>query len=193
MAFAEITCAHCGKKALRRSGDVTRSRKLGWPIYCDKACAGLARRLAAPKTDEQKKAEKAAYDEEYRAKNKAILKAKKASYYARNHDREKEREARKRRMPQHVEYCRTPEYRAWKREYDKEHRAKKQFGEFWECFLLSQDIHEAAVSKAGGWYELALMKGTLNKAIQRRRDYERLDREEPEDGALGNLERGERW
>lgn len=190
MALTEITCAHCGMLAMRRSGDVTRSRKLGWPIYCDRTCAGLAHRLAVPKTTEQKKIEKAVYDEEYRAKNVASLRAKKASYYAENHDREKERETRQRRMPQHIEYCRRPEYRAWKKEYDREYLAKKRFGEFWESALLCLDIRRKALELAGGDYELRLAKGYFanRTTIARRREYDRLDREELEDSPLGNLD-----
>lgn len=185
-------CAYCGKECDKSAGHVNRAIAAGFNLYCGRECSGLGRRKP-PKTKEQRIAEKAAYDADYRAKNLAALKAKKAAYYSENHDREKEREYRKRTMARHVEYCRRPEYKAWKREYDKVFRAKQDYGEFWECFLLMMDIHAEATRIAGGKYELLLAKGYFDRStIKRRRDYERLDREEPEIGALGNLERGER-
>ncbi len=187
----KFNCAQCGKETDRAPGHVNRARRLGNNLYCGRACSAIGRQTDT-RTDAEKRAAKSAYDAEYRAKNITEIKAKKATYYAENHDREKEREYRKRTMARHVEYCRRPEYREYKREYDKEYRAKQDYGEFWECFLLAMSIRDEAVRQAGGDYELRLMKGTMNKAIKRRRDYERLDREEPEDFALGDLERGER-
>ena len=80
------------------------------------------------------KAEKAAYDREYRAKNRALLKAKRAAYYAKVGPlrRDKEREIRKKRMPQHIEYCRRPEYKKYKFTYDRKREAA-EYGEFAEC------------------------------------------------------------
>jgi len=43
--------------------------------------------------------------------------------------------ARKVRMPLHIEYCRQPAYKAWKREYDRRHRAA-EFGELVKGPLL---------------------------------------------------------
>ena len=185
-------CAQCGKECDKPTGHVNRARERGLNLYCGRVCSGLGRRRKVQPTKDELIERKRLYDIEYRAKNLARIKADKAAYYAANHDRDKEQEYRQRTMARHVEYCRRPEYRAYKQQYDRQYRARQEYGEFWESFLLTQQIHEAAVEKAGGWYELALMKGTLNKAIQRRRDYERLDREEPEAGALGNIELGER-
>lgn len=186
-----ITCAHCGCQCDKRAGEVNRARKAGLAIYCGRGCAGLGRRKDT-RTPEQKKADKAAYDAEYRAKNRSVLKDKKAAYYAENHDRDKERELRQNRMPQHVEYCRRPEYRAQKKVYDRKYRAEKFYGELAEAFVLTLEIRDAALEKAGGDYELRMMKGTMSKSQKRRRDYERLNRKEPEVSPLGNLERSER-
>ena len=89
---------------------------------------------------------KAAYDREYRKNNRAMLKAKKKAYYAKVGPlrRDKEREERKKRMPLHIEYCRRPEYKAWKKEYDKKRREAK-FGDFKDAhavlMALVKEIH----------------------------------------------------
>ena len=75
------------------------------------------------------KAEKAVYDREYRRKNRGWLKAKQAAYFQRTYDPVQAAIERKKRMPQHVEYCRQPAYRAWKKEYDRKLRASR-FGAF---------------------------------------------------------------
>ncbi len=190
-----IECAHCGAVSVKPTGAVNRARSIGASLYCSRTCAGLGRRKA-PKSPAQKKAEKAAYDAEYRAKNRASLKAKKAAYYANNHDREKEREYRKKRMPQHVEYCRRPEYRVKKKAYDRPHRAKKFYGPLWEAALLTQDIRNAVLEQQSD-YEIRLAKGTLSKSQKRKRDYDQNQRSRtvgqvPQVGPLVNLERGER-
>lgn len=191
----QIECAHCGKVADKAAGAVNRARKSGSPLYCDRFCAGLARRKAR-KTSAQKKAEKAAYDAKYRAKNRAALKAKKAAYYAANHDREKEREYRQKRMPKHVEYCRRPEYRVKKKAYDHVYRAKKDYGPMWEIQLLTLDIRNAVLERQTD-YEIRLAKGTLGKSQKRKRDYDQNHRtspvgQVPQVGPVVNLERGER-
>jgi hypothetical protein len=79
------------------------------------------------------KAEKAAYDREYRKKNLALLKVKKADWFKKTYDPVKAAKERKKRMPYHVEYCRQDWYKAWKKEYDKKRRAS-QFGQFNEAY-----------------------------------------------------------
>jgi hypothetical protein len=79
-----------------------------------------------------KKEKKVAYDREYRKKNRALLKAKKAAYFQKTYDPIKAAKERKKKMPQHVQYCRQPWYKAWKREYDKQRRSSK-FGPFAEA------------------------------------------------------------
>lgn len=108
----------------------------------------------------------------YRAREAEKLKAKKAAYYQRTADREKEREARKRRMPKHVEYCRRPEYREWKQKYDRKYRARKEFGDFGEASIVLNDLI-AEINSRATRTEIYRQNGTLNKWIARRRDYER--------------------
>ena len=183
-------CAYCGAFASKAAGHVNRARERGLNLYCDRTCAGLGRRKP-PKSDAQKRADKAAYDAEYRAKNRWSLKVKKAAYYAANFDREKEREYRKRTMPRHVEYRRRPEYRVKKKAHDRVHRSKKFYGPLWEAFLLTQDIRNAVLERATD-YDIRLSKGGLAKSQKRKRDYDQSQRtrtigQNAQVGPLGNL------
>jgi hypothetical protein len=76
------------------------------------------------KTKAQKVAEKRIYDMAYRAKNRAMLKEKKRAYFLRTYDPKKAAVKRKKRMHLHVAYCRQPRYKAWKRQYDLNYRAR---------------------------------------------------------------------
>lgn len=185
----KFDCSNCGTETDRPTGHVNRAMKAGNNLYCSKACSAIGRRTG--KTVEQKKAEKRAYDMEYRARDPEGRKALKAEYYRRTHDPVREAEIRKKRMPQHVEYCRRPEYREWKRDYDRNYRAVKVYGDFAECFLLVQDIRDECLTRMSD-YEIRMENGTLNKSLQRKRDYERSISNRTENGPLGNLERGER-
>lgn len=124
------------------------------------------------KTVEQKKEEKRLYDIAYRENNIAMLKEKKKEYYQRTHDPVKEAEIRKKRMHLHIQYCKQPWYREWKKEYDRKFRAKKLYGDFWESAVLLVDLENELEEKMS-WYDRQMDKGTLNKATQRRREYER--------------------
>ncbi len=163
-----VTCAYCGNKSEKIAGHVNRARKLGNALYCNRECAGLARRTH--KSEAQKKADKREYDREYRAKNYEKMKPKKAAYHKATYDPVKEAVKRKKRMPQHVEYCRRPEYRAWKKQYDRKYRARKNYGPFAEHFLLTMEIRDECLAQQTD-YEIRLSKGTLNKCIKRRRNY----------------------
>lgn len=165
-----IVCAYCGNRALKATGSVNRSLRKGAHIYCNRECAGKDRRIF--KTKAQKMAEKAAYDAEYRRKNLARLKAEKAAWYQRTADREREREYRKRTMPRHVEYCRRPEYKAWKREYDRRYRAA-EYGPFADAFLVLQDL-EAEIAQRASRYEIYTENGLINKSVRRKREYEQV-------------------
>ena len=90
----------------------------------------------------QKKKEKAAYDREYRAKNRALLKAKKAAYFQRTYDPVKAAEERKKKMPQHIEYCRRPEYKAKKKLYDHNRMRGRYDGEWLEVALLLYELQK---------------------------------------------------
>lgn len=183
MALTQANCDQCGKSFLREAGAINRAKRQGLSLYCGRICSGLGRRKW--KSDAQKKAEKAEYDREYRHKNRAALEIKKAEYFQRTYDPVQAAEDRKKRMPAHVEYCRRPEYRAWKREYDKKYRAVKEYGEFAECHLIAMEIREECLAQQSD-YEIRQEAGTLNKSIGRKRDYERLNRDDPKTSPLGD-------
>lgn len=165
----KIICAQCGGKSEKPTGSVNRAKKDGLRIFCNRKCAGLGRRHN--KTKAQLVEKKRLYDEEYRQKNVGMLKEKKRLYFQRTYDSAKAAEKRKERMPSHVEYCRQPEYRQWKKVYDRQYLAKKKHGEFWESILILRDI-ETEVTTRMPKQEIRALNGTLNKWIQRRRAYE---------------------
>lgn len=164
-------CAHCGNPVSQPAGAINRALKLGRRIYCDRACSGLGRRKH--KSHDLRRAEKATYDREYRKLNLAKIKENKRAYFKRTYDPVAAAEHRKARMPAHVEYCRRPEYKEWKREYDRKFRARKDFGPFADAALLLNDL-EREISARQSRYEIMSTNGTLNKALRRRRDYETL-------------------
>lgn len=160
-------CAYCRREADKPTGEVNRARRRAAPLYCGRLCMGLARQKHVP--DAEKKRQKAAYDEAYRALNRETRKAQKAAYHKATYDPEKAREERKAKMPAHIEYCRQPSYRAWKRDYDRRYRTQKEYGPFWEAASLLFDVEEEVRSRATD-YEIRVANGTLNKALQRKRD-----------------------
>ena len=162
----EIICPVCQKSALKESGAVNRAKGCGSPIYCGRACAGVGRRKGLSKAERVEA--KRLYDIGYRANNQAMLKEKKAARFQATYDPEKARIERKKNMARHVEYCRRPEYRQWKADYDKRYLAEKEFGEFAESALLLRKIESEIESRATR-YEIYSMNGTLNKALTRRR------------------------
>lgn len=162
----------CGRSRDLPTGHVNRSRQQGNRLFCSRACAGLARR-APPKTKAQKVVEKRLYDMEYREKNRAMLRVKKAERFQRTYDPEKAAIERKKNMARHVAYCQRTEYRAWKQEYDKRYRATAEYGQFAEAFMLLLDLEREIDSRAD-FYELAIQKNTVNKTQKRKREYEQL-------------------
>lgn len=165
-------CAHCGTTADKAAGHVKRARERGLNLYCDRRCSGLGRRQG--KTKAQQVAEKAAYDAAYRAKNGAMLKQKKAARHKATYDPAKAAVERKKRMPLHVEYCRRPEYRAWKKEYDRRHRAE-EFGDFAEAYMLTLDLNREIKGRVSS-HEVKYQNGGTNKAQRRKRQGEQEER-----------------
>ena len=86
---------------------------------------------------------KAEYDRKYRKKNRARIKARQAAYFQSTYDPVKAAKERQKKMPEHVEYCRRPEYKAWKKKYDRKRQLSK-YGEFAEAYnillLLEKEI-----------------------------------------------------
>jgi hypothetical protein len=176
-------CPHCGAGFAATVSSVNRANRRGAPKFCGKACAGLSRR--SQKTDAEKREAKAGYDAKRRADFADRIKAEKAEYYRRTKDPVKEAAVRKMRMPKHVEYCRRPEYRARKQEYDQEHRAKKLHGDLWEAAILTLKIRRACLELFDDT-EIRRQKCTLNKKSNRRRSYDRTNSNQLEIGSLGH-------
>lgn len=160
-----VICPVCGKEFGAFKGEINRALKNGYVVRCSQACSGIARRNN--KTPEQKKIEKAEYDKQYRAQNLDWIKAKKKAHFKATYDPIKAAIKRKERMPQHIEYCRQPEYRAWKKRYDKSYRAAKMFGDFGECAIILEKIFELIDNR-----EIKYINGLTNKSQIRKRRWQ---------------------
>ncbi len=168
-----IYCDYCTARIFKPNNYINRAKREGKNLYCDKKCAGLGRR--DKRTDAEKKKDKREYDLIYRKENLERITQEKREYFKRTYDPEKAKKERKKNMARHIEYCRQPWYREWKRNYDRKYNAKQSYGEFHEAALVLRDI-EQEVDKRMDWDTRAAMKGTLNKKLQRRREYDRLNR-----------------
>lgn len=164
----ELRCFHCGALLHKTSGEINRAAKIDAKLFCNRVCFGLNRRLKNPPPVAEKKQAKRLYDMKRRELYAEKIKEEKRAYFKAHYDPDKAREQRKLKMPQHVEYCRRPEYKKWKSEYDKKHLAKKKFGEFDEAYLLLKEI-DKEIAERMSKYEIYLINGTLNKALMRRR------------------------
>ncbi len=125
----------------------------------------------------QKVKDKRLYDIEYRKRNRDLLKAKQQAYHLKTYDPDKERIKRKERMPRHVEYCRQPEYKRWKREYDRQYRAKK-YGPFAESYMLTIDLNRAIKGRMTN-EQIKWENGTFNKAHFRASKANETERSRP--------------
>lgn len=167
MVVIRLQCAQCKAMFERAASHVNRSRAIGAPLYCSMKCAGLARRLKNPQTDAERRAAKKAYDVAYRAKNLLDITAKKIEYFQRTYDPAKAAIERKARMPKHVEYCRQPEYVAYKAQYDAQYRAK-EYGQFADAYRLLLDL-EKEIRRQATKYERYVAKGYYTRNAQKRR------------------------
>lgn len=179
----KIICAGCGIEVDKRASEVNRARRAGLRLSCNRACAGIARR--SNKSTEQKRLEKKEYDVGYRAANLPDIKTKKRAYHKRTYDPAQAAAVRKVNMPRHIEYCRRPEYRAYKQQYDRRYCAEKQFGPFAEAAMLLSDIDREVNSRATD-YDVRVMNGTLNKVQQRKRAYAAAFSHQSQTSALGD-------
>lgn len=163
MGDATAVCGYCGAVVQQSRSSINRALRAGKPLYCDRACSGLARRVPA----EQKREAKRVYDAQRRIEKATEIRAKKSDYYRRTRDPDKERARRARNMGRHAEYCRQPDYRAYKADYDREYGAR-EYGEYAEAYLLLLDLEREIRSRAT-WYERAKAKGYYTRSAQQRR------------------------
>lgn len=167
MTLVRFKCAHCHRSALKRPCDIARAKAAGLNVYCDRVCAGFGRRKNKP--DAEKKAEKAAYDAIYRARNLTKIKTGKRAHYLKTYDPLNAAKERKVRMPRHVEYCRQPKYKAYKQNYDQTYRAKKIYGPFAEAFLTLTQVNREVNTRMTD-YEVRIANDTCGKTQKRKRD-----------------------
>lgn len=163
----KFRCAYCKKWRDKPTGEVNRARLIGAPLYCDRKHAGLARR--SNKTKTQKRAEKAAYDAVYREKNIEVITAKKAIHFQKTYDPVEAAKYRKKRMHLHIKYCQQPEYRLWKKGYDKQYKATKDYGPFAEVAILTTDLNRAIKERMTN-HEIKWQNKTSNKTQFRDRE-----------------------
>lgn len=180
MSKVALVCAHCGRACAKETSHVNRQRRrcgAGVPFYCNHRCNGASKRVEKPK--EQRIAEKAAYDRDYREKNGERRKAEKRAYYQRTYDPAKAREERKERAEWQrqygAEYRKRPEWIAHKVEYDRAFRAA-QYAEFAECHRLLIELEQAV--RVQPWYERAKERGYYDndRQPQQRKRNEQISR-----------------
>lgn len=142
-----LTCCYCNKTFFVKEnnrGQRKRSIRLGLPVYCSKECAGLGRRTN--ETPEEKKVYKQWYDLFIRISRTEdeywLDMFQKAVYFHMDYaaNPEKHRQRRKNKQEAHNEYCRQPEYKIYKKEYDEQYRAKKDYGEYWEAAIALKNL-----------------------------------------------------
>jgi hypothetical protein len=160
-------CAYCGKTRDKAAGHVNRSSAAGLRLYCNRRCSGLGRRTG--KTVAQKREEKRLYDIVYQAKNREKRKAQKREHHHLTYDPVAAAAYRKKRMHLHVKYCQRPEYKRWKKAYDRKHRANKFFGPFAEAAMLLNDLN-LEINRRMDRHEVRYQNGTTNKAQRRKRE-----------------------
>ena len=179
-----MNCSHCNKPIIKTTSEINRARKNSNKLYCNRKCAGLARRVN--KSVKIKKEEKRLYDIDYRNKNKALMKIKKAEYFQRTYDPVEAAKKRSLTMDKHIEYCRKPEYKKKKKIYDRIRKAKQAYGALWMHQLLILEIYDE-VNKEGR-AKIKYENGCTNKTQNRKRAHEKLNSEEFERNTLGNIE-----
>ncbi len=163
-----LVCPQCGIAFERCASHANRSIKIGAPLYCGKVCAGIGRRrVELPEAE--RKAAKAAYDRKRREEHGERIRAEKLAAYYANHEANLAKSAvyRKTRMPKHVEYCRQPEYKAWKHEYDIR-RGGAEYQDFAEAWRLLLDLEKEIRSQASA-YERRVANGYYTRSAQQRR------------------------
>lgn len=166
-----VKCAYCGKDTEKYTGHVNRARKMGLNVYCDRKCSGLGRR--DERTEEEKKRAKAEYDKKYLARNFEKRKRQAQEYNASPAGRAMQKRNREKFKESHLEYCRTEKYKQWKKQYDKQHLAKKKYGEFWESAIILNEIDTIIQPEK---YNIRLEKGTFNKSQKRKRLWNSLQK-----------------
>lgn len=169
----DFVCEHCGASSARRATDVARARAAGRRLFCSRNCAGLARRVE--RTEEERRSRKAAYDKDYRERDRGNRRAKKAEYHRRTYDPDKARairDANAEAIRQYkADWYADPSNRERKRQYDEARRASEyaDFAEAWRLVLelerevrrLTPDRYERAKARRGPYWMNRRPRGEL--------------------------------
>jgi len=143
----ELICCYCNKSFTVKDNNIGQRKKsirLGLHIYCNRTCAGLGRRTN--ESPELKREIKTWYDLFIRAsrtEDEYWLNYLQTAFsfhfdYAASPDKYKR--IRKEKQASHNEYCRQPEYKQWKKGYDEQYRAKKDYGDWWEAAIALKNL-----------------------------------------------------
>jgi ribosomal protein L24E len=179
--MGKIICCFCGKEVEKTTGAINRANKNNLPMFCDRKCSS-----ANKKTSKEDKIElKRLYDLGYR--KRPDHKQKKSESFQRNYDPVKAAAKRKETMWRHVEYCRQPEYKLKKKEYDRIYRAKLKYGELWEVAILTMKIQDEVLSRMTR-YKIDLESNTLNKSQRRKRHERQINSEKLKECPLGHID-----
>lgn len=161
----KFNCSYCGCEGEKSTSHYNRAIKTSPNLYCSQTCFGLDRR----KSVEEKKRVKSVYDKKLRQdpvyveKRKAMAHEWFKLHYAANPEMYRKR--RQDKYPKHLEYLRTPEYKAWKKDYDERFLANKHYGDFAEAAIALKRIEAELESQA-----IKLANGiTFNKSTQQRK------------------------
>lgn len=171
-SVVKVTCKQCGSEIEKFIGHVNRANKMGMGLFCNRTCFGLNRR----KSIEEKKAVKAAYDK--KIYNTPERQDARKRYFKKSYENnpEKYRAIRKAKYPKHLEYLRTPEYKAWKKEYDRNYLAKKDYGAFAEAAILLKELEEYLLTiRPDG---IKFQMGITNKTQKRKRLWQRVKKQQ---------------
>ena len=171
-SLVDCICPVCQNAFKKTLGHYNRAMKQGLNVYCNRTCAGIGRRTSV----EEKKAVKAAYDkkiyntpERQEARKRYFQKSYKANP-------EKYKAIRKAKYPKHLEYLQNPKYKAWKKEYDKKHLAKKDYGAFAEAAILLKELEEYLLTIRPDVIKFQM--GITNKTQKRKRLWQRTKKQQ---------------
>lgn len=175
MANVDLICPICNKNYQKSTGHYNRAIKLGALLFCSQKCFGVNRRKNL--TLEEKKAAKAEYDKKYRYYHLEGIKAKKAEAFQKDYkaNPEKYKAIRTKRMPKHIEYCRQPEYKKYKKVYDRQFKAFKTYGPvLGELVVMILKIADLVRDEDGTKYSIRINNNTYNKSQKRKRKWKLL-------------------
>ena len=128
----------------------------------------MARRLN--ESEDFKKLVKYFYDCFIFLDNPVYKKAKAKEFFNRDYaaNPEKYRKWRKKKQAAHNIYCLSPQYKKYKKKYDRKYRCKKKYGEFAEAASVLFDLEKAIDNRLA-----VAQNGLINKSQIRKRKWQK--------------------